>query len=421
MKNKLENNYLLLGFVTLSLGFSQAQEDLSPIRALLQVNPEVKAARLRVKAQEEAVKTAGVLPDPKFEFTTAFAPVETRNGPIEDQLMLGQKFPLWGKLSRQEKIAIKKQQLAELNLLKTELKVVNEFETDLAKWHRIRNSLTILDKYLNELNSFRKIALSQYSTGKGLTQHPILKLQIEQTLIQTKTNNLQGDWETVNQSLNRLFDGQMDSIFIKNSRIRNLPEEPPDGWMLVAVKTNPGLLVSIVSEDIATLKRELNEKMNYPDLTTGVTYTVVGPTELNGAVSSGKDALGVKLGINIPLWFKRNRARVESARQMESSTKEKTQDIKNRLDARIESISKDLDEINETITLYEDRLIPEVEQMLSSAYAAYETGRISFLDLLDSERMSVNLQLEYERVKSKQLIVEANLNQTIGILESQEL
>jgi len=59
--------------------------------------------------------------------------------------------------------------------------------------------------------------------------------------------------------------------------------------------------------------------------------------------------------------------------------------------------------------------------MLSSAYAAYETGRISFLDLLDSERMSVNLQLEYERVKSKQLIVEANLNQTIGILESQEL
>ncbi|MFQ6609364.1 MAG: TolC family protein, partial [Fidelibacterota bacterium] len=130
---------------------------------------------------------------------------------------------------------------------------------------------------------------------------------------------------------------------------------------------------------------------------------------------------GVKLGINIPLWFKRNRARVESARQMEYGSKEKTEDIENRLEEKIESLSKDLDEINETISLYKTRLIPEVDQMLSSAYAAYETGRISFLDLLDSERMAVNLELEYERVKSKQLIVEANINKTIGILNSEEL
>jgi len=35
--------------------------------------------------------------------------------------------------------------------------------------------------------------------------------------------------------------------------------------------------------------------------------------------------------------------------------------------------------------------------------------------------MAVNLQLEFERVKSKQLIVEANINQTIGVLEPKEL
>ena len=406
--------------MTMSLGVSQVQEGLSPIQTLLQVNPEVKAAILRVKAQKEANKISGVLPDPKFELTTAFAPVETRNGPIENQFMLGQKFPLWGKLSRQEKIAVKNHNLAELILLKTELKVVNEFETNLAKLHRIQNSLIILDNYIKELESFRKIALSQYSTGKGLTQHPILKLQIEQTLIRSKTNDLQAELETVNQSLNRLFDGVMDSTFIMNSRVRNLLEGLSNYWSL-GINSNPEFLASMVNEEIATLKRELNEKLNYPDLTTGITYTVVGPTELGGAVSSGKDALGVKIGINLPLWFKRNRARVESARQMELSVREKTLDIKNRLEAKVESLSKDLDEINETISLYQNRLIPEVEQMLSSAYAAYETGRISFLDLLDSERMAVNLQLEFERVKSKQLIVEANLNQTIGILEPKEL
>lgn len=421
MKHILKNNYLLLGLTILSMAFGQDQEGLTPIQALLKVNPEVKAVRLNVKAQEEAVKIAGVLPDPKFELTTAFAPVQTRNGPIENQLMLGQRFPLWGKLSRQEKIAIKKMELAELMLLKTKLKVVNEFEINLAKLHRIQNSLDILDNYIKELDSFRKIALSQYSTGKGLTQHPILKLQIEQTLIQTKTNNLQGELEIVNQSMNRLFDHQMDSNILYKSRVRNLPDESSNQWKSLAIQTNPEVLGSYITEEIATLKRELSEKMNYPDLTTGVTYTAVGPTDLKGAVSSGKDALGVKLGINIPLWFKRNRARVESARQMEYGSKEKTEDIENRLEEKIESLSKDLDEINETISLYKTRLIPEVDQMLSSAYAAYETGRISFLDLLDSERMAVNLELEYERVKSKQLIVEANINKTIGILNSEEL
>jgi len=416
---KIKFAIILTGLV-LSGVVAQTPEWDSTLKLLISVNPEVKAADLQVAAKEEAIQVAGVLPDPKLEFTTALAPVETRDGPIENQLMLGQMFPLWGKLDRQEKIAVLQRDLAIQEGIRTRLAVINRFEKSYAKYIRIIRSLDILNQYSKELESFRTIALTQYATGQGLTQHPILKLQIEQTRIETKTNALNGNREALLQSFIRLFNGQLDTSGLQSLVWTTLSEENNDAWVSKAFVLNPSLNAIKIQESIATLKRELNEKQNLPDLTTGITYTVVGPTSLPGAVSSGKDPLGIKLGLNMPIWFKRNKARVESARQVERSIQIKTTDVENRVTESVESILADLDQIGATVDLYENRLIPEAEQMLSSAYAAYKTGKISFLDLLDSERMVVNLRLDYEQVVANQRIGEANLRKAVGLLEVEE-
>lgn len=411
---------VILGVLILTHGFAQTTSKNLVYDTLLSVNPEIKAADLLVEAKENSIRTAGVLPDPAFELTTSLMPVETRNGPIENQIMLGQKFPLWGKLNRQEKIAVLQRDLAIENGIQVRLNIINQFEQGLAKYIRITHSLDILENYSRELESFRNIALTQYSTGQGITQHPILKLQIEQTRIHTKANALQSELETVLQSLWRLFDGQLDSATLKSLEWTSLPERSPEQWLSLALESNPTLQSSRIQMDIAKLKRELSQKQNLPDLTTGITYTVVGPTTLPGAVSAGKDALGIKVGLNLPIWFTRNKARVEAARQTELSIQEKNRDVENRVSESVQAILADLDKIDETIALYENRLIPEAEQMISSAYAAYKTGKISFLDLLDSERMVVNLRLDYDQVLLKQRIGEANLRKAAGLLEIEE-
>ena len=58
--------------------------------------------------------------------------------------------------------------------------------------------------------------------------------------------------------------------------------------------------------------------------------------------------------------------------------------------------------------------------MLSSAFAAYETGKISFLDLLDSERMVVRVRLEFEAVEARRRIASARLLKDIGIINWDE-
>ncbi|RMF08855.1 MAG: TolC family protein [Candidatus Neomarinimicrobiota bacterium] len=390
------------------------------VGALLRSNPEVQAAEKEVAAAEAAIRVAGTLPDPKLELSASLTPVETRNGPIENQLMLGQMFPLWGKLSRQEKIAVLKRELARENSRSVRLSIISQFESRWAQYQQIQHSLTILNRYRTELESFRNIALTQYSTGLGLTQHPILKLQIEQTRVETKTRELQAKKTAVLEALGRLFDGPVDTVMLIHLEWPELALPADSGWIGAAREFNPMLNMSRIREEISRVQRELKERQNYPDLVAGMTYTVVGPTDLPGAVSAGKDALGVKLGLNLPLWLGRNRARVESARIHEKASQISTTDTENKIEEKVAALLADLEQIRANAALYQNRLLPEADQMLSSAFAAYKTGKISFLDLLDSERMTVNLKLDYERILKDQRIREATLRQVAGIVTDEE-
>lgn len=67
-----------------------------------------------------------------------------------------------------------------------------------------------------------------------------------------------------------------------------------------------------------------------------------------------------------------------------------------------------------SLDLYRDRLIPEAEQTLNSAMAAYKTGSISFLDLLDSERMIVQFKLNYYKEQAAYVKAIASLESSIG-------
>ena len=58
--------------------------------------------------------------------------------------------------------------------------------------------------------------------------------------------------------------------------------------------------------------------------------------------------------------------------------------------------------------------------MLSSAYSAYETGKISFLDLLDSQRMVVRVRLDFETVEAKRRIASAKMLKNIGLIKLNE-
>jgi outer membrane protein TolC len=390
------------------------------IEQLLSINPQVRAAQSAYQAAKEKIRVAGALPDPLIEGTFFIDPVETRNGPIETQIMVGQKIPMWGKLKRQQKIAMLLAENAFYNLQSIKINTSYLYREYWANYINLRNSIQILDQYRDELESFRGIALSQYSTGLGTTQHPVLKLQIEQALIDSRINSMETALENTINDLQTQFNGSFTEEMIGNDWDIAISSKPAEYWLEIADTLHPSFQIAKNTVEIASAQKEINVRNNYPDITAGLTYSLVGQTELPGAPAAGKDAFGIKFGLNIPLWFKRNKARVQAATLDIKAKEALLENTRNQIIEDIRSAQKEFYESEDTYIIYRDNLVQESEQMLASAFSAYETGNISFLDLLDSERLAVKVRLEYEAANANNRIASAKLLKAVGLIELKE-
>lgn len=383
-----------------------------PVTVLLAQNREIRAAEQVYLAMVEQVKVAGTLPDPRVESSLFLAPIETGKGPMEAQLMVGQKFPLWGKLRRARRVASEQAEIAALRVQQTKIAVAFQMRTAWENYLKIKTSLDILDGYREELAAFRSIALTQYSTGSGITQHPILKLQIEISLIEIQINTFQSSFESVVNQLQSLFDGSFSPELFGGERTSRLPTNTTDFWLDTARKAHPRYGIAQRELQISILENEIAARQSYPDLVAGLNYTSIG--------KGGADAWGVKVGVNLPIWLGRNRARTRSTRLQIRFREEMVAEVWNQVEDDVRSTQKELAEIEETYILYDERLIQESGQMLSSAFFAYETGKISFLDLLDSERMVVRVRLEFEAVEARRRIASAKLLRDMGLIQFDE-
>lgn len=347
-------------------------------------------------------------------------PIETRNGPMENQMMIGQRFPLWGKLKRDRRVAHLREEIAYWNLRSTQIAVVFLMRRGWETYLKLTRSLEILERYRGELETFRSIALTQYATGTGVTQHPILKLQIEISLVESQINGFESQLESAVNDLQSLFDGAFSPDLFAGTRSDMVRPGSVGEWTDLARRFHPGYAKAERELEIARLQNEIAIRRNYPDLVAGFTYTVIGPADGMGAVEPGADAFGFKAGLNLPIWFGRNRARIQSTELTVRSREERLKEIWNRIENDVRSTHRDLVETEQTYLLYSDKLLQESEQMLKSAFSAYETGKISFLDLLDSERMVVRVRLDFEKVEADRRISGARLMKATGLVHLQE-
>ena len=412
-------NLWLIGVLAGVISGQSADLERDPIEALFKYNRDIRAAGLALEAAAEKVRIAGVLPDPQVEAATFIEPLQTANGPMEAQLMLGQKFPLWGKLRRQKLVARERVEIARMNLEHKKVIAAFHLRRDWESYLKVTSSLQILDDYNRELESFRSVALTQYSTGTSLTQHPILKLHIEISLVESQINTLESSLAGVENNLQSLLDGHFSPDIFGGQRLALPPIGTDESWLSLAHQSHPLYLKAQHDLRIAVLERELAARQNYPDLTAGLTFTSIGVGSFAGP-SPGADGFGFKVGLNLPLWLGRNRARVRAAELLAGSREETVEDVWNRIEAQVRSTWKDWAESEETFVLYDQQLLQESAQMLASAFSAYETGKISFLDVLDSERMVVRVRLEYQAVEARRRIAGAKLLRDSGMFRLEE-
>ena len=123
------------------------------------------------------------------------------------------------------------------------------------------------------------------------------------------------------------------------------------------------------------------------------------------------------LGVNIKLPVQRTRlkARVEETMIRESQVEAAIEAASTAIRSEVLDALAQATLNRREIALLRETLIPQAETTLQATLSAYSTGRVGFLDLLDSERTLFNLQTSLEEASARWLVSLARLERAVGV------
>ncbi|MDQ7065882.1 MAG: TolC family protein [candidate division KSB1 bacterium] len=383
------------------------------IEIALKENPGIRSAEKRYRALLAVPAQVSSLPDPVLGYTRWVKNVETRVGPQENVFVLSQRIPFPGKLGLKGKIALQDAEAARQDYEAARRDVLFKVKSTYADLYNIDQSLRILRTYKRILRDFADVAATKYATGSGI-QAQVLKAQVEISTIEVKELAFEKRRTGVVARLNALMNRSADAPIGTAVDIDLPPVTLAEQQLLaIARERRQELKATKYMIEKASFAKKLARKNYLPDFNFQTTYISI--PKVNGMFQdSGKDAFSVMLGINLPIWLGPRRAAVEQATEMQIARQYQYDNLWKTVEAEIADILFQLKTLRETLDLYEQGLLVQAETSLESALSAYKTGKLDFLNLLDAERMLLQLRLAYAREQANYFKQYAALEKAVG-------
>ena len=360
-------------------------------------NPGLEAAFNRWKASLERVPQATSLPDPRFTYQYYIEQVETRVGPQRQSVAVSQTFPWFGKLKLRGDVALAAANAEKARYETAKLKLFYRVKAAYHELAYLGRAVAIVRENRDLAKYIERVARKRYEGDVG-THRDVIRAQVELGKLEDHllaVIALRGPVTArLNAALNRPINTEL-----------AWPARPPaDGisatdkqiiaWLGEASPELKALEHEIAKHQHAV---DLAKKNYYPDITLGLTYIDTGSARMAGVRDSGKDPVIAMASINLPIWYAKYRAADREARaRLRAAVLQRT-DKENSLGSDAKMILYRFRDAGRKIDLYRDTLVPKAKQSLKATQTAYSSGKASFLDLIDTQRILLEFQLSYER------------------------
>jgi len=385
----------------------------SLVLSALKNNPDILAVVETARSAEYMISPAGALPDPMASVGLSGPLAESWVG--EPMAMpnvkvgLSQKFPFPGKQGASKEAAENRARgLAEsLEAARQRLAaMVRAAYYDLAYWF---DALETVERNIDFVNELEAVARERYKVGQGLQVHV---LQAQKTLTRLEDHKLMIKQmvETSRWRLARLL-GNMNPGYLTASLpdVKSLPEQDNKSLRDRLIKRNPDYKNSAFT--IEMRKNLLRKaKLGYlPDITVGAGYGFRWENDMFPMFS--RDMLIVTAGLNIPLWAGWKQKNIVSSAKADLRQSEYSRsDLRNRLTFELERYLLEYRRNRSKYALYGQSLIPQTQATLESARAAYQVGKLEFLDVITAQMELFNAELELQRSLADALKALAEIN-----------
>ena len=357
-------------------------------------NASIKAATYRAGAARERVGSAGSFSDPRLMYGYYVSPDEMQG---RQELQLQQEFPFFGKRGLRREVTERDARAESFSAHATALDVDFDVKAAFYQYVGLSETSRVLDTEAELLRRMRDVAQVRYATGTS-EQQDLLKIELALTRLADEATLNRRELVATRARLNEL---------LGRSATDSLPApewSTPDATAIEALAQPDSALarrpeMAIAREGIARAdaSKRLASRDYWPDFMLGVNYEFGGPTDPMMPWMSD-DWWEVMAGIDIPIWIGKRRAMSREADAMRTSAEYQLQATTLRTDREITEATERARAAWERYQRFETAILPQAEAAFASSEAGYRSGRVDFLDYLDSERMLLDMRREFAMV-----------------------
>ena len=401
------------GSTVVEMNEAEAPADLNRlIQEALEHNPEIIAAQKRVNAAKSRISQAKSLDDPtiragSYDMSNSPVNVNGQTEMLQQRYGVSQKIPFPGKLRLRGEVAAEETNMTEKEFQAKMLEITALVKSAFYELYYVNSAIDVTEENRELLRKFAKIAETKYSVGKA-TQRDVLAAQVELSTLANNVIVLNKEKESIIAQLNILLDRPTQAIIGKPRHLEKRPFKYSLGELEnLAVNNRPELK----KYDHAVKRNEANLKLSKKDYY----YADFEPMVEYMQEDKRSDTWASSISVNVPWLWPKNRAKVKESKEDLSAAKSDYRAAGNKALFEVKDYFVRIRSAESTINLYATGVIPQSEQSLKASQSGYESDRVDFLSLIDSQRILLNSKLLYCRALTDFEQMLAKLENAVGI------
>lgn len=402
---------LFAGWTTLGAAAASATTPSDSLPALtldavidtaLKANAQLHSMQARYESMQYRSAQERTLPNPMFQFGVMDM-TSGGNWPntSEKRFMLSQDFPWFGKRGLRGAVAANEADAMKQDYDAMVREVIMEAKESYFNLYSVQRTLVITRAEENLLEEMQKIAETKYSLGE-VTMQDALQAQTEISMLKQRQYELEQEEAVAKARLNLLLNHRADSpIGYAVTEPEANFDLAADELFALAEKSRPEIKRAQIDIKSREAERALMKKEYFPDYRLGLEYR---------SFRWGTDMAMFTIGFDLPIWRGKYSSGVRESEKMLESSQAGLENARQQTSYEVQDAFFKLTTARRTLELYKTALIPQAEARLQASEAGYRTGKVSFLELLESERVLLNARI-------MSIMAEGNIGMELARLE----
>ncbi|MCK4941139.1 TolC family protein [candidate division WOR-3 bacterium] len=270
-------------------------------------------------------------------------------------------------------------------------------------------NIATAEKSIAFLKQIHSITAHKYSINE-VSQAEVLRAQVELARSENQLVVLRDDVEIAEARMNALLNRDLDTVVGEPGALETTGDTLELSTLYTLAEENQPLLKAYeLQRREAEVMLSMARQTYLPDF--ALRYTL---EHIDNDVYNNK----YMVGVTIPIWFwgkQRGYVKEAEARLYKASAHYQT--MENSVLLAVKEAKTRVGKFQHVVDFYKNSILPQAEAGLKSALAAYEVNTIEFQSLLESEKLLVQIEFEYEQARVDLFMAVADLEEAVGLAD----